>query len=196
MKYLLRLIIIPMVYLLFFAFTTIGIASIEAFSQLVKSIISSLLLVFYIIVIAPIMIKEGQDAYGILLSNDAQRRRIVETGIVVDFDTSKEYRPWKGFAVGLICCIPLVLMVFFHLISSSGDVSALSKICEMIYGVFYSIARTYKNTNELGFYIGAGIILIVLPLMTGVPYVIGAHNRRLQQEKIKKINDELHGAKR
>lgn len=194
MKYLLRLLIIPLVYLVCFAFTTTGITSIDGFSPLVKSLISLVLLLVYIFIMFTVMVKEGQDAYGILISNDAQRRRIVETGVVVDFETTKEYRPWKGFAVGAICCIPLVVMVLLHLIAfPRGDTSTVSLLCEMIYGVFFSIVRTYQNANEAGFFIISGVVLILFPLMTGIPYAYGARVRREQQEKVKKLNSELHG---
>ncbi len=194
MKYLLRMLIIPLVYLACFAFTTTGIASIDGFSPLVKSLISLALLLVYIFIIFTVMEKEGQDAYGILLSNDAQRRRIVETGVVVDFETTKEYKAWKGFAVGAICCIPLVVMALIHLIAyPRGDTSALSLLCEMIYGVFFSVIRTYQNANEVGFFIISAVVLVLFPLMTGIPYAYGARVRREQQEKVKKINRELHG---
>ncbi len=197
MKYLLRLIVIPMVYIVCFAFLTSGVASIDALSPLVKSIVGVVCLLLYMFVIGSIMIKEGQDAYGVLLANDAQRRHIVETGIIVDFDESNEYKAWRGFVVGLICCIPLIVMVLMHTIAfPRGDTSRISIICEILYGTFYSIGRTYHHTNESGFYIGAAIILVALPLITGIPYMIGAHARRKQQENIRRMNDELHGGKR
>ena len=195
MKYLLRLIIVPLVYLACFAFATTGIASAE-FDEIVKSIISAFMLLIYIVLLAGVMFKEGQDAYGVLLSNDAQRRNIIKTGIVVDFDASKEYKPWKGFVVGLICCIPLVVMVLLHTVAfPRGDTSRVSIICEMVYGIFFSVVRTYQNTNELGFFIITGAILLVYPCMLGVPYVIGAHSRMKRQEEIKKLNEEFHGGK-
>ena len=86
MKYLLKLIIIPIVYIISFAFLTVGIASIDGFTPLVKSIISILLVGVFTVVISMVMIKEGHDAYGVLLGNNAQRRHIVETGNVVEFD--------------------------------------------------------------------------------------------------------------
>ena len=197
MKYLLRLIIIPMVYVISFAFLTMGLASIEGFPQIVKSIISIILLVLFIIVMSLVMIKEGHDAYGVLLINNAQRRRIVETGVVVDFDQSTEYRPYKGFSVGLICCVPLILMVIAHLIIAPiGLTSRISIICEMVYGLFFSIFRTYLNTDATGFFIISGVILVVFPLIMGIPYMLGARKRRLYQENVKKLNDELHGVKK
>ena len=197
MKYLLRLIIIPMVYVISFAFLTMGLASIEGFPQIVKSIISIILLVLFIIVMSLVMIKEGHDAYGVLLINNAQRRRIVETGVVVDFDQSTEYRPYKGFLVGLICCVPLILMVIAHLIIAPiGLTSRISIICEMVYGLFFSIFRTYLNTDATGFFIISGVILVVFPLIMGIPYMLGARKRRLYQENVKKLNDELHGVKK
>ena len=115
----------------------------------------------------------------------------------MDFSTTKEYKVWKGFVVGLICCIPLIVMVLLHLISfPRGDTSRVSIICEMVYGVFYSIGRTYQHTNESGFFIGAIVVVLSLSIMNGVPYMIGARLRRLQQEKIKRMNEELHGERK
>ena len=197
MKYLLRLTIVPLVYLACFAFSTVAIASIDGFNALVKSLISAVFLLLYIVLVTAVMIKEGQDAYGVLLSNNSHRRYMIETGKIVDFNTAKEYKAWKGFVVGLICCIPLVVMVFLHIISfPRGDTSRVSIICEMMYGVFYSIGRTYQHTNETGFFIGAIVIVFALSIMNGVPYMIGARHRRLQQEKIKKMNEELHGERK
>ncbi len=197
MKYLLRLTIVPLVYLLCFAFSMVAIASIDGFNALVKSLIGVLFLLLYIVLVSAVMIKEGQDAYGVLLSNNSQRRYMIETGKVVDFNTAKEYKAWKGFVVGLMCCIPLVVMLLLHTISfPRGDTSRVSIICEMMYAVFYSIGRTYQHTNERGFYIGAIVIIFSLSIMNGVPYMIGARHRRLQQKKIKRINEELHGERK
>jgi hypothetical protein len=197
MKYLLKLIIIPIVYVISFAFLTVGMASIDGFAPIVKSIISIILFIVFAVVIAAVMIKEGQEAYGILLTNNAQRRRIVETGKVVDFDASSEYRPYKGFLAGLICCVPLVIMVIMHLIvAPAGEVSRISIICEMAYGLFFSIFRTYMDTNALGFFLISAGIIVVFPLVTGIPYMVGAARRKLQQDNIRKLNDELHGVKK
>ena len=197
MKYLLRLIIVPLVYLACFAFSTVAIASIDGFTPFVKSLVSVAFMLIYLVLLSAVMLKEGQDAYGVLLSNNSQRRYMVETGKIVDFDATKEYGAWKGFVVGLLCCVPLIIMFLLHVISfPRGEESTVSIICEMMYGVFFSIGRTYQETNELGFFIGTGVILVAFPLMTGIPYVIGAKHRRLQQEKVRRINQELHGDKK
>ncbi len=197
MKYLLKLIIIPVVYVISFAFLTVGIASIDGFSPIVKSIISIILFAVFALVISAVMIKEGHEAYSILLTNNIQRRRIVETGKVVEFDASNEYRPYKGFLAGLICCIPLVIMVILHLIVAPiGAVSRVSIICEMAYGLFFSIFRTYMVADALGFFLISAGIIVVFPLVTGIPYMIGARKRSLQQDNIRRLNDELHGVKK
>ncbi len=197
MKYLLKLIVVPMVYLLCFAFSTVGIASISGFNELTKCIICAFFLLFYIFLVAIVMIKEGHDAYDILLRNNTQRRHMVETGVVVDFDTQKEYSVWKGFTIGLICCIPLVIMVVVHLLlAPRGETSSVSIFCEMFYGVFFSVARTYKNANEMGFFIGSAFVVVALPLITGVPFMLGASRRRKQQERVRQLNKELHGEDR
>ena len=194
MKYLLRLTIIPIVYIFFIDFISLGLDSLDTIGETAKIIINAVCLGFYGYVVFRIMQKEGEEAGSVLIKNNFTRREMLRTGKVVDINTSKEYRWWKGFATGLLCLFPLFVCLVWHLIVRTPDKNTpASIVAQLIYVLFYRFLGSYQDSTPLTIFYGLPIAILGMEFITGVPYILGAYKRRKQQEKIKELERELHG---
>lgn len=196
MKYFLRLTIAPIVYFLSTAFIVIGVQAFPTLSPAVRIILNSIFIGLYILCTFVVMRKEGELAFNKLLLNDLSRRKLLETGEDVEIKTTEEYRPYKGFIVGLICVIPLIILVVLHLIVRvPGEISDMGVYAEMFYSPIYSFFGHYKNATESSLYWGLLIYLVFLPTSLGIPYIVGAMKRRKQDQDIAETNRKIHGDK-
>ena len=193
MKYILRLTIAPLIFFIFFIIIAMGVQALNA-GDLIRIILGVLVFIMLIFCLGGIMIKEGQDAIKTLLANDIQRREIIRTGKDVEINVSKEYRPWKGFIVGLIFCIPLVIfIVLFGVNGVQEGALNFGKLAEVVYSPFYVLVGDFTKTTSLDVYIGAIFVLVCLPLMLGIPYILGAHIRKNQTRIAEEMHKNIHG---
>ena len=193
MKYILRLTIAPLVFFIFFIIIAMGIQALNA-GDVLRVILGCLAFILLVLCLGGIMLKEGEDAIKILLANDIQRREIIRTGRDVEINVSKEYRPWKGFIVGVIFCIPLV--IFIILFATNGVQEGMlnfGKLTEVVYSPFYVLVGDFNKTTSLDVYIGAIFVLVCFPLMLGIPYVLGAHRRKNQTRIAEEMHKNIHG---
>ncbi len=194
MKYLLRLIIIPLVYLVCFDITSLGIYSIPNASNALKLILNIAVIALYFVVLCAIMLKEGEASYNKLLANNLTRKEMIRTGVVKDIDERQEYRWWKGYAVGLICCIPLIVILVFHFILKvPNEVSRPSVIAQLLYMPFFSLVKSSLGMNEGLYLLATAVTLAMLTVGLGLPYFIGAKKREAVQNRIKQANKLFHG---
>lgn len=194
MRYILRMIIAPGVYFLFFVVAALGIQSFDELQPVVRIILGVISLAIYILCVTGIMLKEGENAFAKLLANDIERKNMIETGKDFNIDDRTEYKPYKAFLSGLICCIPLIVLLIIHLIiREPGETSQMSKIAEILYSPIFIFFGNYKVSNEISFYLGSALTIVLFPCFLGVPYVLGAHKRKAQNDAIVDLNKYLHG---
>ena len=140
--------------------------------------------------------KEGSTGYGVRLTNDANRRIIVQTGEDLPLKRAEEYAPWKGFAIGGIICIPLVILMIIHTIFIiAGQPNEVpGAIASFVYMVVYAFTRLDLN-SAVGIYDYYYTLLFVpvVCLSSGISYIFGAMKIERQQRMIKKIHKEIHG---
>lgn len=194
MRYILRMIIAPAVYFFCFVIAALGIQSFNGLQMAGRIILGAVCLVIYILCVTGIMLKEGENAFSKLLSNDMQRKNMIKTGKDTDIDDRTEYRPYKAFLSGLVCCIPLIVLFIIHLVvREPGETSQISKIAEILYSPFFLFFGNYKTSNEISFFIGSAFTVVIFPCLMGVPYIFGAHKRKAQNDAIVDLNKYLHG---
>lgn len=194
MKYFLRLTIAPIVYFLSTAFIVLGVQAFPTLSPIVRIILNSIFIGLYVLCTFVVMRKEGELAFNKLLLNDISRRKLLETGEDVVIKTTEEYRPYKGFIVGLICVIPLIILIMLHLIVRvPGEISDMGIYAEMFYSPIYAFFGHYKNATESSLYWGLLIAIVFLPISIGIPYIIGAMKRRKQDQDIAETNRRIYG---
>jgi hypothetical protein len=141
--------------------------------------------------------KEGEKAYRVRLSNDLERINIINTGEDRPINRNGEYKPWKGFLIAGVACIPLVLIMIAHaivILFVDADLSAVGGIASFVYMAFFGFFWLDTSlTIPVGMYFLNLIYVPILLALTGVPYIMGAKKIELQQEKIKETHRQIYG---
>lgn len=197
MWYLIKQALIPIAYLFFSAIIAMGVFSIDGCDPIIMIILLLVNLGIYIFVVVTLTNKEGNKGYTVLVSNDKNRERIVETGEDLPLRKAEEYKVWKGFAIGAIICAPLIVLMIIHtiLIFAVGPQSAdAGAIASFIYSLTYSFSRVFATADvgALDYYWSLTFIPISL-LSAGIPYILGAKKAEGQQQMIKEIHKNIHG---
>ena len=194
MLYYLKKSIIGWVYTISMAFIAYGIMAWTSMSVVIKIFLAIANLAMYGLVVVFTGMRDGEEAMRILHDNDANRRRIIQTGADIPINRLKEYRAYKGFIVGLFVAAPMILLLIIHAIVyfTTGNV-VVGGIAVLIYngysiffGLFMSLAGGVNAFYLLAF-------IPVIMCFSGIPYIIGARKMQKMYESIKKQKDEIYG---
>lgn len=196
-KYFAKQTIIPLVYLVLMALTSMSIGAIEgdnlAWLRLVLSILAFGL---YGLVIGAISYKEGEEAMKIRNANDLEREIIIRTGENRRLETVKEFQTWKGFMTGISTCIPLIVLMLIHtvLILINPANNSCGAVAGFLYMVFFMIFRSNATVSPAPeFYYILLIAIPVFALITGLPYMFGGRKIERQQERIREKQRQIYG---
>ena len=109
----------------------------------------------------------------------------------------EEYKPWKGFVFGLIACVPLVILLILHalLTAINPQLNFAGAISSLIYALFYYFPLMITGVSEAWHVYFPLVALVIIPLATGIPYVLGARKIERQQEMIKNKQRQIYGEK-
>lgn len=132
----------------------------------------------------------GSAHYDFFLTGEVYRRREKEEGYVnaPDHHLEKEYRPWKGFFIGFLMSIPVIILSIlagtFDGKAGEGDVLWVYAMLAGCAVVPITWLRNYvPSMANLSYYWTALTILVPI-VVSGVFYILGAwHNRRKRAEK-------------
>ena len=190
--------IIGLVYLLFSAVTAYGIMFIPADFAWAKVVLLVLNLILYSYVLSATAFQDGQAAYKVRMTNDLNRKQIVLTGEDIPLDTKKEFRAYKGFIVGFVICVPLIILLIVHAVTTintpkNQDFGITSSF---IYLAFYAFAGVGVKVDYLFATVSPYWSLIAIPIIVavqGVFYYLGGRKIELQQQMIKEKHKMLHG---
>ena len=197
MKFYLKKAIIGLVYLLFSAVTAYGVLFIPGLTWL-KIILLILNLSLYGYILASTAFQDGQASYKVRMINDLNRQQIVLTGEDIPIDTQKEYRPYKGFIIGLVICVPLIVLLIIHLIVTSTNPlnQDFGVTASFLYLSFYAFAGAKFGVDKVFASVSPYWTLIAIPvivLIQGLFFYLGGRKIELQQEMIKEKHKILHG---
>ena len=176
--------------------TSMGITSISNEQMWLKYLLSALVLAFFGLIIGAVAWKDGEEAAKVLHTNDLERVRIIQTGEDRPLNLIKEYKPWKGFLIGLSACIPLIVCMIIHtfLIIADPTKVGAGAIGGYLYMVFFSfILPDLTITLTAGQYYLALIAVPIFMLFTGIPYIFGARKVQAQYEIIERKQREIYG---
>lgn len=198
MKYYLKKASFSLIYLIFMDAIALGINQIDAKNTALKLILLCVNLAFYIFLIGSLAFKDGEDALNVRVANDIDRKEMVKTGVVKKLRLTEEYKPYKGFLIGLVTCIPLIIFMAIHAIFyfSGSEYLGMGAIVDTLYNMitsFYKVFVTELNSID---YFFALIALPVISLTTGIPYIIGGKRRERIQLRIEAQQRELYGDKK
>ncbi len=197
MKYYLKKAIIGLVYLIFSAVTAYGVLFIPGLTWL-KVILLVLNLGLYSYVLGSTAFQDGQAAYKIRMANDLNRKQIVLTGEDIPLDTQKEYKAYKGFIIGLVICIPLIVLLIIHAIVSTNNPSNqdYGTTASFIYLMAFAFAGVGVKVDSLFAVVSPYWSLLAIPvivLVQGIMFYLGGRKIELQQEMIREKHRMIHG---
>ncbi len=193
MKYYLKNAILPFIYLFFMAITAFGILMIKDLVWL-KVILCILNLSLYCVIVFVYAFKLGQDGIKVRTANDLERRNIVLTGEARPLKLSEEYKPYKGFIIGLMTCAPLLLLLVAHTIMFlCGGGNIFGVISSFIYLMVYAFFRLGETPVTPYVFYWTLFAVLIITVVVGVAYILGARKIELQQEKIKENQRRIYG---
>ncbi len=192
-------IIIPLLYSLFATMIALGILCIEDKSLIwLKVVLLILNFALFAFIVVINFFKEGQSALKIRMANDMEREQIVRTGENRPLKLLEEYKPWKGYLIGLISTLPLIILLIVHtILYLTSGTTTVGGIAAFIYMFVFgfncldlsAMTNTLAQTQPY-------ILLVLIPIMVvlvGVPYMLGARKIELQQEQIKEKHRQIYG---
>ena len=197
MKYYLKSVVIPFIYLFFTAFTAVGFLGIEKIAEPLRIIIFIINVLVLLFIVSAFAFKHGEQAYKDLLFNDVERRIMVEQNVVRPLKLHEEYKPWKGFVMGLLICVPLVLFLIPHSIIaiSGGSYQGMGYIGSLLYYCFFIFIQYFSVELTVSSYFWMLLIIPIFALASGVPYLLGAKKARKVEEKILEQHKYIYGDK-
>lgn len=161
---------------------------------------------FYCFIVGVMFFKEGETALDFRHANDLERRHMVESGVPVELDVAPEYKPYKGFVIGLYACIPMLFGLLIHSvlgIATGGTANGAGIVTSAVYFTFYMIYGSLVTKNAEGVVESMGfgeyyLILIGLVIMCvaiGVAYILGAKKAQMKYDLIERKQREIYGGK-
>ena len=192
---------IPIMYLFIFDIIALGILCIGDNLIALKVILLLVSLGFYAFILGAVFYKDGQSAYKVRIANDLSREQIIKTGKDIPLKLNEEYKPWKGFLIGAINCIPLVLLMLIHVILTAGKdpvtaTNTCGAITALIYIAFFAFMQVKSTVvlTAVTYY----FVFIAVPIFSAVPgvcYYLGGRRIELQQQQIKEKHRMIYGDK-
>ena len=183
------------------ALTALGIAMItDANLVWLKVVLALLNLGLYGVIVCATSYKDGQTALKVRIANDLERVQIIKTGEDRPLKLLEEYKPWKGFMSGIVACLPCVILLIIHtiLIFAVGkEFNGAGSIAGFLYMVFFIFIRLGAEVSAPSVYIYYFTLtsLAVIPMFTGISYILGGKKIELQQQRIKEKQRQIYGDK-
>ncbi len=196
MKYLLKLTIIPFIYLVFMLVICLSVLMIPENLLWLRYVAAAGAFILFAVIIAGVFYGEGQTALKVRLANDMERRQIVLTGEDRPLKVKEEYATWKGFVAGALVCVPLVILLAVHtvLILTVGETArgagAAAGTLYLIVFIFFSAGG---STVSVYAYYYTLIAIPVFMTLTGVPYMLGAKKIQRQQDELEEKHNAIYG---
>ncbi len=165
-------------------------------SPVARTILLILNILLYCATVVALQLKEGMDSVKVLFANNRKREKIIETGEDIKIKRAEEYAPYKGFVFGALAYVPYVVTLIIHAILTAINPLSLGagEIGASLYMLFYApIGFIFQANITAGvYYIGLyGMVLV--SVLSGVAYFIGAKRIFAQHERIKELNKSIYG---
>lgn len=138
----------------------------------------------------------GGTHFEQLVSGNMKRRSAEELGsdlTITGYKAHKEYRPWKGFVIGLFIALPVLAggLLFGNyqqeiLAGTTSKAAGVWIVIFMFLAGWATIPFRYLNAPYWG--VSATFALIPV-IVTGVFYIVGAYSRRASVAKKQALTD-------
>ena len=192
---------VPIMYLIMFDVIALGILCIGDNLIALKVILLILNLGLYGFILGAVSFKDGQTALKVRMANDLNREQIVKTGKELPLKLNEEYKPWKGFLMGLNVCVPLIILMILHVILTAGKdptLASTSNTCGALSGLIYIVFFGFAQVNSAATIISTTyyVALAAIPyfvVVVGTCYYLGGLKIIRQQELIKEKHRQIYG---
>lgn len=187
---------VPLMYTAFDAAIALGILCIEGLPAL-KIILLLANYALFIFIIFSFFKSEGQKSVKVRIANDLERRRMIETGEDRPINAIEEYKPWKGFVMGVVASLPLIIILIVHtiMIAINFQSTGAGAIGAIFYAMIYGFVMAVTTELTAYTYYVMTIYIVVLSLTVGLGYMVGAKRLEHQQEMIKEKHRQIYGDK-
>ena len=201
-KYYVTRSVFSFVYAFITSLTAAAILCIEDLVWL-KALLSALNLLLYIYIVGAIAFKDGEQALKVRNNNDFERQIMVKTGQDRPLKLTEEFKPWKGFVIGAIACIPVCVLMIIHAIATLINPANISvgAYTSFLYMFIFSFFRlnVVQSGGDTGidqsvqanatvapelFYLNL-LVVPVLLLSIGVGYYLGGKKVERDYQKLK-----------
>jgi hypothetical protein len=101
---------------------------------------------------------------------------------------------------GIVACLPCLLLLILHTIliflvgPTYNGAGAAAGFVYMIFFIFVRLGVDVAAPSAYLYYFTL-VSFAVIPLMTGIPYILGARKIEIQQQKIKEKQRQIYGDK-
>ena len=188
--------LLPFLYLIFMMVLSYTVYAVDDSLIWLRIVFSIAVFLLYGLIVCGISYKDGQQALKTRLSNDVERRYIIETGEDRPLKTNEEYKFYKGFIHGLIECIPLMILMIIHTIlipSSDGISTGAGIVAGALYSIVFSFFSVINVQLTVYTYYYTLLAIPVIACFTGIPYILGAKSVESQQREIKEKHKQIYG---
>ena len=168
-------------------------------SVALRAALSIVWVLFYCFIVGVIYFKEGATSLDVRHANDLERKHMVESGEIVELDTAPEYKPYKGFMIGIYACIPLILIMLIHLIlglATGGTANGAGIVASIVYFTFFMPYGAFRSGVKLftfGEYFIILYTVVFLAVVIGVAYNLGARKAQKKYDLIERKQNEIYG---
>lgn len=197
MKYYFQKAAFPVVYLVLTAVTAFAGLSLSNSLMALKIIIGIIDVALYTYFVAFFALKTGEEAMSVRYNNDVTRAEMVRTQRALPIKQHEEYKVWKGFFLGFLSCIPLIILWIVHLtiITATGkaasQVGGFTMLLYLVVIYFFNLDVNLISAAT-GFYYTA-LYLPYMVILTGVFYLIGARRTQRSREAAARKLKDIYG---
>lgn len=192
---------VPIMYLIMFDVIALGVLCIGDNLIALKVILLILNLGLYGFIMGAVAFKDGQTALKVRMANDLNREQIVKTGKELPLKLNEEYKPWKGFLMGLNMSVPLIILMLLHVILTAGKdptLASMNNTCGAISGLLYVVVFAFAQVKSTAAILSTTyyVTLAAIPFfigVIGVCYWLGGEKIIRQQEMIKEKHRQIYG---
>lgn len=187
----------PFIFLLFSAMLGLGVLMLNDDLRILQYILCAVNTLFYAILMGVGGFKDGQAELKIRMQNDTYRRKIVETGEDFPLQLLEEYKPWKGFAIGIMASIPATLLTILHFVTNIGATVPENSL-GMLSGIINMVVFGYFMVDGKVLFGEYAFSLLYIPficIVYGLAYQFGAKQMQKQYDKIHATHIAIHGDK-
>ena len=146
----------------------------------------------------------GGTHYEQLVSGNMKRRSAMNSGRelnITSYKYEKEYRPWKGFAMGAFASgLAIIFGILFGIMQEKIDLSHTGEIQDKSVGLLVLLGFFLSGWSILPFYcanmwgMGASywlsLLMAIIPIaVTGATYIWGAYGKRNKITREQEIAD-------